>query len=491
MTRIDLLRPFGHPLELSSRAIAMIAGTAICAVLAGLAAVADGPAGLGVVLGALIGLGLFAVTVYRPVVATYLYLGTLPFIAGIDRGSLIPLVRPNEALLVLLLAGAGVGGYLRYCRGDAVVWRPHPLDVPLVIFLLMSTVWPLTSLMLRGHDPGQADFAAVLPICKLVAIYLLVRCTVGTEAQLVRCIRLIVWPGALVAVIAILQTIGVGPVVSLLAAVWTPDVTSAAIIQRGTTTLSSPIATGDYIIFSLVLVICCGTRAVLGRRERLGLGIVLAAGVLAAGQFSTWISAIVAGFLILRRFPGLRRRSRRFLAVIPIVFVIGAPALLGRLGGFSGGGVPASWSGRWDNLSTFYLPRFHFLNVLIGVSPNPVLPAPEVWRDVIYLENGYLEFLWIGGIPLILVFGWLSVAVLRRTGELMHDRGVLGATASALWIAWWFLMVLTVIDPHLTMRGIGDILFALLAITTGRLGVDRHTRPTVAGSVGADGPPRR
>ncbi|HEY2763838.1 MAG TPA: hypothetical protein VGJ13_07470 [Pseudonocardiaceae bacterium] len=473
MTRIHL--PAGPIPGLSARAVALIAGTATCAVLAGLAAVADGPAGLAVVSGVLIGVLLFAATVHRPILATYIYLGTLPFLAGIDRGSLIPLVRPNEALLALLLAGAGVGGYLRYCRGDRVGVRPSPVDIPLAVFLLMATVWPLASLMLRGYSPAQSDLAAVLPVCKLVAIYLLVRFTVGTEIQLVRCIRLIVWPGAVVAVIAILQTAGVGPVVSLLEALWTPDVTSAAIAERGTTTLSSPIATGDYIIFSLVLVFCCWTRGVLGRRERLGLGVVLAAGVLASGQFSTWISAVVAGVLILRRYPGLRRRVWRFLVVIPIVFLVGAPAFLGRLDGFSGGGVPVSWQGRWDNLSTFYLPRFHALNVLVGVSPNPVLPAPELWRDVIYLENGYLQFLWIGGIPLLLAFGWLSVAVLRRSAELMHEPGVLGATASALWIVWWFLLVLTVIDPHLTMRGIGDILFALLAITTGRLGVDRRS----------------
>ncbi|MGH3903832.1 MAG: hypothetical protein ACRDTE_06545 [Pseudonocardiaceae bacterium] len=446
----------------------LIAGGIACAMVVGILAASYGARGVGAVLGVLVAGGLVAAAAYRPIFATYLYLGTLPIIAGIGRGAWLPLVRPNEALLVLLLTGAGLGGYLRYCRGDAVPVRPHPLDGPLAMFVLMATAWPVASLMLRGHTPALSDLAAVLPICKLVAIYLLVRCTVSTEAQLVRCIRLIAWPGALVAVIAILQTIGVGPVVAVLEAVWSPDVTSAAIAERGTTTLSSPIATGDYIIFSLVLVICCGTRGVLDRRERLGLGLVLAAGVLASGQFSTWISAVVAGVLILWRFPELRRRAWRFLPMIPIVFAIGAPAVLSRMEGIADYGVPVSWLGRWDNLSSFYLPRFDFLNVLIGVSPNSVLAAPETWREVIYLEGGYLQFLWVGGIPLLLAFAWLSVAVLRTTSQLMTSPGALGATASGLWIVWWFLLVLTVIDPHLTMRGIGDILFALMAIVAGR-----------------------
>ena len=457
-----------------------------CAVLvAGLSATALAPATLAVVLGVSAAAGLCAAAAYRPILATYVYLGTLPFLAGIDRGALIPLVRPNEAVLALLLAGAGLGGYLRYCRGAPVPLRPHRVDLPLAAFLLMSTAWPLSSLLLRGHIPTPSEAAAVLPICKLVAIYLLVRCTVVTPDQVIRCVRLIVWPGAGIAVIAILQTLGFGPVVAALGAFWTPEVTTAAITARGTTTLSSPIATGDYIIFSLVLVICCGARGLLERRERLVLGLVLGTGVLAAGQFSTWISAAVAAALIWWRFPELRARTWRLLPVLPVVFAAGAPAFLTRLAGFSELGVPPSWLGRWDNLTSFYLPRFDLGSVLLGVSPNPVLPAPETWRDVIYLEAGYLQFLWIGGIPLLLAFGWLSVAVLRWTAELMHTPGALGAVVSALRITWWFLLVLTVLDPHLTMRGIGDLLFVLLAITTGRLGGE--ARSSVAGAEGVSG----
>ncbi len=361
-------------------------GAGACAVVGGLLSVAAGPLVTLTVVGVLVLFGLVAAAAYRPVFATYAYLGTLPIIAGINRGNLIPLVRPNEALLVVLLAGALTGGYLRWCRGQRVPLRLHRLDIPLGVFLLTSTAWPLLSMMLRGHTPVTSDLAAVLPVCKLVAIYALVRLSVTTEAQLVRCFRLIIWPGAVVAVIAILQTLHVGPVVSTLQALWSPDSNTAALAERGTTTLGSPIATGDYIIICLTLVICCAARGLLDRRERLGLGLVLGAGVLAAGQFSTWISAVVAAGFILWRFPALRHGSTRLLWLTPVVFAIGAPALIGRLQGFGDSSVPTSWVGRWNNLSTFYLPRFHFINIVLGISPNSVLPAPERWRDVIYLK---------------------------------------------------------------------------------------------------------
>lgn len=449
-------------------------GAAGCAVVGGVLAVAVGPLIAFAAIGVLVLIGLFAAAAYRPIFATYAYLGTLPIIAGIDRGNLIPLVRPNEALLAVLIAGALAGGYFRWCRGDRVPLELHKLDIPIGVFLLMSTAWPLLSLIMRGQTPVTAELAAVLPVCKLVAIYLLVRLSVSTEAQLVRCFRLIIWPGAVVAVIAILQTLNFGPVVAMLQAVWTPDSNAAALASRGTTTLGSPLATGDYIIICLTLVICCAVRGLLHYRERLVLGAVLGAGVLAAGQFSTWISAVVVGGIILWRFSTVRRGSIRFLWLVPLALAFGAPALIGRLQGFSEYGVPRSWIGRWNNLSDHYLPRFDFINVLIGVSPNSVLPAPERWREVIYLEGGYLQLLWIGGIPLLAAFVWLAVAVLRRSQELMEQPGAVGVAASALWVCWWFVIIVTVIDPHLTLRGTGDVLFMLMAITTGRLSVQRR-----------------
>jgi hypothetical protein len=457
-------------------------GAAGCALIGGVLAAAAGPLLALTVIGVLGLVGLFAAAAYWPVFATYAYLGTLPLIAGIDRGNLIPLVRPNEALLVVLLAGALVGGCLRRRQGQTASLQLHQLDIPLGVFLLVSTAWPLLSMVLRGHTPASSDLAAVLPVCKLIALYLLARFTLTTEAQLVRCFRLIIWPGTVVAVIAILQTLHFGPVVSMLQTVWTPASNSAALAERGTTTLASSIATGDYIIICLTLVICCGARGLLDRRERLVLGFVLGAGVLAAGQFSTWISAVVAAGLILWRFTTVRRNSIRFLWLIPVALLVGAPALIGRLEGFGDYGVPRSWIGRWNNLSNFYLPRFGFINVLLGVSPNSVLSAPERWREVIYLESGYLELLWIGGIPLLAAFIWLSVAVLRRTGTLMaQSRGqpegqsdAVTAAASALWVCWWFVLILTILDPHLTLRGTGDVLFMLMGITTGRLSVQRR-----------------
>jgi hypothetical protein len=456
---------------------AAVLGTALCALLANAAT----PVAAYGVAGGLVGLALLATAAHSPQFATYAYLVTLPIIAGIDRDKLIPLVRPNEALLALLMAGALLGAYLRLLRGDDVKPRFYPLvDIPLAAFLLMATIWPLASLMMREHVPTGTEYASMLPMTKLVAIYFMVRYTIHTEQQIMRVIRFIVWPGAVLAVIAVLQTLSFPPVIALLTTFWaSADADTQGLSERGSATMGSPIATGDVVIISLILVFCCVARGLLGRRERLFLAMVLGTGTLAAGQFSTWIAAGVAFGLMAWRMPDLRRQAVRFLPLFGVAVVVGAPAFLTRVESFGGGDndgsfLPISWLGRINNLEHHYLPHFDWLTWIVGVSPNTVLQAPEKWREVIYLESGVLWFLWVGGIPLLAAFIWLSLRVLRAVRPAIRHPGAFGACASCLEIVWLFLLVLTLIDPHLQLRGTGDLIFTLLAITVG--GIDARRR---------------
>lgn len=458
---------------------AAIGATLVTALLA---AVSGSAAALGF-LGVAVAVVLFTVSAVKPVFATYAYIVTLPILAGVSRDALIPLVRPNEALLVVLLGGACFGAYLRLVRGDDIRPTFYPMvDLPLAVFLVFSSIWPLASLTLRGEVPTPTEWASVLPMLKLAGVYFLVRYTISTEQQILRLIRFIVWPGAVVALIAILQTLNFTPVLLLLDTFWAGAEDGASsdlsgLSDRGSTTLGSPIATGDYVIISLIIVLCCGARGLLGRRERLVLALLLGTGVFAAGQFSTWIAALVAGSLLAWRFPDLRRQAKRFLPVFGIALLIGAPALIGRLESFGDGGsfLPVSWQGRADNLWNLFIPHFNWVTTFTGVSPDPVLAAPETWREIVYLESGVLYFVWIGGIPLLLAFIWLSVRVLRMVRPAIGHPGPFGAASSSLEIVWLFLLVLTVIDPHLQLRGTGELIFTLLAITVGGIDAQRRT----------------
>jgi len=445
------------------RASAWFAGGSL---LAGVAAV-----GLGTfAAAAVVAVALMVLTAMRPVVAVYVYLATLPFLAGIDRDRLLPFLRPNEALLVLLLAGVLAGAYLRYLRGDEVGLRVHRLDVPLGVFVLLSTLWPITWMLMRGDVPGSAELTALLPICKLTALLILIRATVRSDAQLLPLGRVIMWPAAAIAVVAVLQTLSFPPVVALLNTYWRPIGSDpSGVVDRGSTTLASSIATGDYIVIALALLVAMIVRDLVGRREQMAVGLTLTAGTLAAGQFSTWASAAVVTAAMLYVYPRLRRRALRLLPALGVAVLVGLPAFVARLAEFGDSfGVPRSWLGRWDNLVNFYLPALGEFRWILGVSPNSVLQAPETWREVIYLEYGYLQLLWVGGVPLLAAFAWLSIELLRQARRMASLPEVVGAYASALWAAWWMVLLLSVIDIHLVLRGAGELLFTFIAITTGK-----------------------
>ena len=63
----------------------------------------------------------------------------------------------------------------------------------------------------------------------------------------------------------------------------------------------------------------------------MGVDGILIPGVLAAGQFSTWLSAAVVGAAMLTLDPSLRRRVLRLLPLLSLAALAGAPALVNRL----------------------------------------------------------------------------------------------------------------------------------------------------------------
>jgi len=147
--------------------------------------------------------------------------------------------------------------------------------------------------------------------------------------------------------------------------------------------------------------------------------------------------------------------------------LVAGPVVAQRLAGFSGPqGLPPSWLGRYDNLVHFFLPMLGNFRWVLGVRPDSVIPAPETWRDVIYLESGYLWFFWVGGIPLFLGFLWFARATFRHTKMVIARRDDdIEIAAVAARAALWSLMFLSIIDMHLTLRGGGDLFFILLGLS--------------------------
>ncbi len=415
---------------------------------------------------------LVAIVAVRPVVGTYLVLGLTPLLAGMDRGVLVPLLRPNEAL------AAFVGGILivrvvvLWLRGRR--WRPRVrrIDLALLLLAFTSSVLPVLWLAARGADLTGDDLQYSVMLWKYFFLYLLVRCTVRTGRAVERCLWIVLLTSAVVAAVAILQSLQVPGVLSLVSTFYAPFGDQGAVTnQRGTSTLASSIAVGDVMAYSLAIGL--GWLLTGGRHRGLlvALCILLVLGGLGSGQFSGVIALVVAvgavGFITGR----LRRAAVAAVPAAAVGALLLRPVIERRLEGFSSReGLPSSWVGRLENLQTFFWPElFSNFNFLLGVRPSARVPAPETWRDFVWIESGHTWLLWSGGVPLFLAFFYFLWTALRDVGRVARQRtDAIGTAAVGCFAALCVLGVLMTLDLHLTLRGSADLLFPLLALALTR-----------------------
>jgi hypothetical protein len=414
---------------------------------------------------ALAALAMFVLVATRPVVGAYAYLVLLPFVAGIERGLVLPNMRPSEVLQAYLTAAVLGGVYVRVLRGDALRVQVTRLDRAIIALATFASVWPLLWLFVRGNDPTKSDFLSTMAFWRLVALYALFRYVVRTPEHVRRCMWILLAGASGLAVVAALQALGLPTITAIL------DADGGG---RGGATLSSAIAVGDYLAYSLAVVLALYLRQAAPRRVLGAIAVVLVIGSVGTGQFSAWIGASIVLVAIAAHERQLARMAFRVLPVVVIGLLVAWPVVDRRLEGFGGeAGYPTSWLGRIDNLTSFFLPRLGDFQWVLGVRPDPVLPAPETWRQVIYLESGILWLLWVGGIPLLLAFCWFLGTAFRHTHTLARSRSdVVGVASLAAFGSLCALTLLTIFDPHLQFRGGGDVLFILLALSANRFVTD-------------------
>jgi hypothetical protein len=405
----------------------------------------------------------------RPAVAGYLLVGVTPLIVGIDRGRVLPALRPNEALLLIAGGALVVRGVVTRRRGQALLGRIDALPVTIAVMATCNSLFVILWMAVRGRAMSHDDWLYATVLWKYFALYLIVRSAVRTQAQVRRCLWLALAAGVVVAVVAVLQSLKLLGVPHLLATYYAPfGNTSALEIRRGSSLLSLPAATADLLLLDLALVAGAWSRRIIARRRvLLGLCAVFVLGTVASGQFSALIGLVVAiGALAL-----LYRRKDIPIAGAGVGLVSVAlmwPVIAKRLAGFqSSAGMPESWVGRLHNLRTYFWPEvFSHGNFVFGVRPAARVPGPRnLGIDWVWIESGYTWLLWGGGIPLLcafLAFTWVAGRQAWRLARAHVDAS--GAAATAVLVGIAVIAVLMLFDPHITYRGSADQLFALLAL---------------------------
>ena len=411
--------------------------------------------------------GLVGWVMARPAVAAYLLIFVSPLVAGISGGSVVPLVRPNEALMALLGAAIGLRWLARLPSGGIRWPRMDRVDVALIALGIASSLLPLAMMLARQRPVSEVDLLYSIVLWKLFAEYIIVRSVISTREQAMRCLWLSMVAAAIVGFVGIVQSLGLAGVPALIAKYTSSSsgTDGMVTIGRGSSLLGLPAATADLAILNLGIAVAMIARGHPRRRWLGGLAVLYALSVVAAAEFATVIGLVVAVVALM----ALTRSGRIAVYMIPVGLLGGVllwPVIQLRLSGFqSTAGLPLSWVDRLYNLRTFFWPvLFSDYNWILGVRPTPRIATLAKAEGFIWIESGYTWLLWGGGIPLLASYIAFASAVIRKGRAYARRADAAGIAATAVTAAMCSQVVLMLFDPHLTFRGSGDAFFLLLAL---------------------------
>ena len=420
-----------------------------------------------VVLGTL-AVALGVAIAFHPPLAAYLLVGVTPLVAGIDRGRLIPVLRPAEAL-ELLAGGALLARALILARdGGRSRWRMGPLDAAILALAVASSILPIAWMLVRGVAVVQDDVLYGLIIWKYYGLFLIVRASIRTDREIRNLLVISVGTGLVVAVVGIAQSLQLLGVPRLLSSLYSPyGNTDALTNSRGGSTLALPIAAADLLLLNLGIVLAAWPRLSRGWGWlAAAIAALFTTGIVASGE----ISAIVGLVVVLVALVWVSRRSGLLVRLLPglliAVFLLG-PVIQRRLEGFqSSSGLPLSWQGRLFNLTNYFWPvLFSHGNFLLGVRPAARVATASMATGFVWIESGYTWLLWAGGIPLVVAFLVFAGKALRLCATVARSSaGTASIAATSAFASLVMIVLLMLIDPHLTYRGSADLLFALLAV---------------------------
>ena len=410
--------------------------------------------------------GLMGLVMARPVIAAYLMIFLSPLVVGINAGTIVPALRPNEALMVVCglalslrwLFGVRTGEF-RWPRADAI-------DLSLAALCVASSVVPLTMMVVRQRTISSDDLLYSIVLWKLFGEYVIVRTVITTREQAMRCLWLSMLAAGVVCGVGIMQSLHLAGVPGLLAKYYAPlGIDTSLTNGRGSSLLGLPAATADLAILNLAIAVAMLVRGNPRWRPLTGIAVLCALGVVAAAEFSTLIGLVVAVVTLLV----LTRSGKIAAAIVPVAIIGGVllwPVISIRLGGFnSATGLPVSWIDRLYNLETYFWPvLFSDHNWIFGVEPAARIATSSRKYGYVWIESGYTWLLWGGGIPLLASYFWLVGAVIRKGRAYARRADSAGIAATAVTVAICAQVVLMLFDPHLTYRGSGDALFMTLAL---------------------------
>jgi hypothetical protein len=445
----------------------LVAG--LCAVAVGLLVGAGLARGLVAALAAF-GVGLTGLLVLRwPLTGAYLLAALVPVTSGLRRDLPLPGLRLSEALIAaiaaLLLVTVEAGWARRWGLFD---WLA-------LAYAAATLLLGLYDLLQRGTELTTGHFGTLLGPFQFVLLYRAVLAVVRTETERRRVLALVLFASVPVSLLALVQFGGGGGVTSTLNAVTGADALivhseDVGIQHRVTGVFPHWQMLAGYLFVVVVLgfaSLLAPGRPPLRRAVLAGITTLAALAMVSTGTFVTTFAALAAAL-------GLAAWYRRLSPVAAALGATAAGAAL-LLGSFIQERIaftfeaapgtdrlafmPQSVAYRIELWTEELLPAL-VNHLLTGYGPD--LPPGLTFE---HTESMYLTLLFRGGVPLLLIYAGLMLALAGVAWRLVKARGpfdrMLGRTLVVL-VA--LLAVLHLLEPYFVTSGLPHLMWLLAAV---------------------------
>jgi hypothetical protein len=423
------------------------------------------------VIGGLVGFAYLLICARRPVWGCAALAFGTPLIAGLGRGTVIPLVRPSEAMLALLIVGVLVHELPTRRRRNYTT-----LDVAVFAYGIGVSLIPVLVLLYTGQT-SRVDtttwFNVFAPL-QYVAIYFLFSRLQVTEADRRLLLNLTMAASIVVSLVGMAELANIPGVQSFVSAHWPAEGQGGTICEYGVCRPSSLLqhysAFGAYSVLNYTIALAFLTTPGV-RYSRRWLVAVLA--INAIGVFISETVAAVVGLVLATVVVLLYRRTfpKQLLWVIAAL-VLGTVAFWGPINSriqeqqpdqtVAGIGVPQTMGVRlqyWDQL---FWPA---LQPAIWTGTGNVIP-PEIPASLTaFVDNEYLgmafragvigEVLFLLMLATLAVMGWRA----RENGNPMHLA--MGGMALA---SVFVLAVMGTTAEYLTFAGVVQIFWMVIGL---------------------------
>lgn len=401
---------------------------------------------------------------FRPTVWLYLLIVTACFTAAMPRGALVPILTPVD--LTLLLAVAHMLAYVAF-TGERVR-IPKTLLIAAAVLAVGTAVGPYYVYLVRGVEVGVDGLVNLLSPLKYLLVFWLFASVPASSEERARVVRVMIACAAAVALIGLLQAVGVPPVVSWLRA-WYPSghAEVAAEVGRVTSVLGAWNSLGNFLVVALLLVVVslAEERRRTARRLLIGSALALVACLLATNLYSGILGAAL-GIV--------------FIKIIDprgawIVWLTAAAAAVAGL--FLAPDLAERWAEQFTRES--WIPQTLRYRAMIwsqhfwpGITSQPWWGVAPTYDHLPFPfpESQYVHLLYRTGLwSLIAHVTWLVLTLVwlaRRAGGRLRlpnglDRGVAVAAATALGV----YTLIGLINPVFTYTTSMIFLWAMIGLT--------------------------